>query len=153
MYSTSKSGSDTYLTPARAWNEVLLHIPENTVLWESAYHPDSVLSSLRENVFSEDINFFTHEPEVWDIQMTNPPFSRKLDWLIHSLELRKPFVLLLPGDIIHRKYFRNILAGHLSEVQLMIPSTRIQFTGADRPNFECLWVTWGLNLPRAIMFL
>ena len=52
---------------------------------------------------AEGQDFFSYEPEQWDIMISNPPFSKKDDVLQRAYELGKPFALLLPANSIQGK--------------------------------------------------
>jgi len=40
-------------------------------------------------------DFFAYEPDCWDIIVSNPPFSRKMEVFERYLQLNKPFALLM----------------------------------------------------------
>ena len=150
MVSFVKSSTDLYITDKKVW-EVLfkfLELPPSVVIWESAYNKDSSLPLFRDSslrVVMQDIDFFMDEPSVaWDIQITNPPFSKKIEWLRRSLELNKPFILLLPSDILHRKYFHTLFAN--KKFQIIIPPFRPNFVGVPRAPFESIFLCVGMNL-------
>lgn len=56
-------------------------------------------------------DFFTYEPEEYDIIVSNPPFSIKDKILQRLYELNKPFAILLPLNSLQGKsrykYFKN----------------------------------------------
>jgi hypothetical protein len=152
MPSFIKELTDEFLTPTIAWENVLKFIQPETVVWDSAYHTSSKLSVVHKNTVCRDIDFLTDEPvEEWGIQLTNVPFSKKAAWLERSLHLGKPFVLLMPSDVIHRRYFQKLFKDE--HFQLLIPSTRIHFVDQGRPNFECVWVSHGMNFAKDIQFV
>lgn len=41
-------------------------------------------------------DFFSYEPENWDILISNPPFTNKRGIIKRALSFKKPFALLLP---------------------------------------------------------
>lgn len=98
------SASDECYTPFYAVEPLLEFIPKAKTIWcpfdeewsafyvllkEKGY--DVVRSSL-----AEGQDFFTFEPERWDILISNPPFSKKDAVLKRAYSFDKPFALLLP---------------------------------------------------------
>lgn len=73
---------------------------------------------------SEGQDFFSYEPEHWDVMISNPPFSKKDAVLQRAYELDKPFALLLPANSIQGKkrfqIFRN-------EIQMLCFDARVDF--------------------------
>jgi hypothetical protein len=144
---------DDYLTDDFQIQLIRPFIPPDKIMWDSAYHTESRFPHLIPKCLSLPIDFFTATPRIpWDIQVTNPPFSLKERWLQRSYELGKPFMLLLPADVLHRRYFQNL--SFRDELEFLIPPKRVCFVGClNRPNFESLWVCWKMNLPSQIHFL
>jgi hypothetical protein len=59
-------------------------IPKDKIIWESAFgdgESGKYLTELGFNVVHREIDYFNEEPDNWDIQITNPPFSKKKEWL------------------------------------------------------------------------
>ena len=51
---------------------------------------------------NDDKDFFTYQPESFDIIVSNPPFSRKLEIMERIIfDLKKPFVLLMNMMVIN----------------------------------------------------
>jgi len=89
-----------------------------------------------------------------DCIITNPPFSKKNEFIERCYELKRPFALLLPFAALEtgrrQKQWRKGL-------QLIIINKRLNF---ETPNnikkssawFATAWFTNGFNLPKDIMF-
>lgn len=73
---------------------------------------------------NDGYDFFTYEPEQYDVIISNPPFSEKDKVLKRLYELQKPFAMLLPiptlQGIKRAKYFKQ-------GVQLLAFDKRIGF--------------------------
>lgn len=69
-------------------------------------------------------DFFTYEPENWDIMISNPPFSKKDKVLQRAYKLGKPFALLLPVNSIQGKERFEIFK---NDVQMLCFDSRIGF--------------------------
>ena len=84
----------------------------------------------------------------------------KKEWLKRAVELKKPFMLLMPISTINTNYLRDTLKG--LKLQLIIPRKRIQFVKIKdgeivdikpRCNFDTAYFCVGLNLENDILFL
>ena len=73
-------------------------------------------------------DFFEYEPEEnYDILISNPPFSRKLDVFKKCNDLEKPWVMLSNIMCLNYMEIGNYFAD--SPVQLLIPDKRVSFDG------------------------
>jgi len=137
-----------YLLPA------LRHLGE-PIIWESAPPRDrtsTLVMTLRsygfrtieyrgEDYFGDELRTRTH----YDVQVTNPPYSLKQQWVARAMELGKPWALLLPITALGvRKGSLNI---HLAKCQILLPPRRIDYTGKRSPWFYSAWYTYGFHLP------
>lgn len=102
---------DECFTPFYAVQPLLEFIPKNKKIWcpfdeeWSAFYQtfkEHGYDVIRSHI-SEGKDFFTYEPEEWDILISNPPFSKKDAVLKRCYELGKPFALLLPINSIQSK--------------------------------------------------
>jgi len=172
------SGYDVCQTPPHALEPLLPLIPKDWLIWESAHGPEFLLAdaliSNGYNVTMSDLadgehyNFFTFQPNHWTMQVTNPPWSIKYEWIEHSFELDRPFALLVPYETTFAAKFRNIATRYHNRpwsVDVLIPERRINFkmpnTGwgivewseekqayvkrGESAQMPVAWVTWGLN--------
>lgn len=127
----TESGDSMY-TPYYAVDPLLEFIPKDKIIWcpfdeeWSAFYQafkqggyQVVRSSL-----AEGQDFFSYEPEWWDIMISNPPFSKKDDVLQRAYELGKPFALLLPANSIQGKKRFQIFQ---NEIQMLCFDVRIDF--------------------------
>ncbi len=158
-----KTGFDDYQTDPDALSILVPYIPQGSVVWECAVGEGGLAAGLTRSgltVVASDIkagqDFLTWEPDVsWDCIVTNPPFSLKNEFLSRCYQLGRPFALLLPLSGLEskarQKHFRRY------GVQLIIPDRRVEYhppgnLAAQGASFLGVWFTWGLLLPRDIMF-
>jgi len=158
------SKHDSYMTPKSAWENIKQYIPKDKTIWESAYGDGSSgknLTDLGFNVIHRELDYFVDEPENWDIQITNPPYTLKKEWLTRAKETSKPFILLMPCSVIGRLYFMELF--QYEKIQIIIPRKRIQFVkkvNGEVPkdfkpqcSFDCFYFCWRMDLPQDIMWL
>lgn len=73
-------------------------------------------------------DFFTYDYGDYDIVISNPPFSRKLDIFKKLIELDKSFALICNVMCLNYMEIGNYFADHKG-LQLIIPDKRISFNG------------------------
>ena len=150
--------TDEIYTPEYALNPLLPYIKKFKVVWECAWGEGALATHLRKKGFevrgSNVVNFFDDWHLVYDCIVTNPPYSKKDEFLKRAYELGKPFAFLMPLTTLE-----GIKRGALFKkygLQLIIPNRRINFitpNGGSSSWFATAWFTWGLNLPKDIMFV
>lgn len=99
---------------------------------------------------SQGKDFYTYEPEKWDVLISNPPFTNKKAIFQRALSFNKPFCLLMtvawlndsaPADIFKDK-----------ELQLLMFRDRMQFKNKkqkEKINFKSAYFCFDF-LPRQI---
>jgi hypothetical protein len=161
-----KQGSpDDFQTPKEALLPLIPFIKKEWTIWECAEGKGNLVQGLKEfgfNVIGSDIltgsDFLGFNQEKYDCIITNPPFSIKQEFIERCYQLKKPFALLLPLTTFEtwkrQKLFRE------NGVQVIFFDKRIKFetpTGKSgkhsSPWFATAWFTWGLNLPKDMMFV
>ena len=132
IYHNKGDSADECYTPYYGVDPLLEFIPKDKIIWcpfdeeWSAFYQtfkrkgyQVVRSSL-----AEGQDFFSYEPEQWDIMISNPPFSKKDEVLQRAYELGKPFALLLPANSIQGKKRFQIFQ---NEIQMLCFDVRIDF--------------------------
>ena len=147
--------SDDYETPESAWDLVLDSISKDLVIWEPFYCHGRAGNYLRTKgykVIHENKDFFTYEPEHYDIIVTNPPFSKRKEIFNKLKQLDKPFAILVPTVSLNNQYFCNLFRDE--EFNLVFPTKRIQFIKdgkvTNKCNFDCVWICHKILSPRRI---
>lgn len=96
-------------------------------------------------------DFLTYEPEQWDCILSNPPYTNKRVYWERCLDLKKPFALLLPLNILSDSVINVTMREREREreFQLLIPQKRMRFfnktTGqvGNQPTFKASY--FGVN--------
>lgn len=80
---------------------------------------------------NEDKNFFTYEPEEWDIAVSNPPFSQKLNiFKRHIYKFTdKPFVYLMNMMAVNYQIIGELFQSVNPDIQFIIPDKKVSFDG------------------------
>ena len=153
-------GGDEQYTPKYGVEVLLPHIQhlKDKIIWcpfdkEDSYFV-SVLSENGFNVIYSHIedgkDFLTYEPEKWDIILSNPPYKNKRVYWERCLDLKKPFALLLPLNILSDSIINVTMRERERDFQLLIPSRRMRFfnklTGetGNQPTFKASYL--GVNI-------
>jgi len=75
-------------------------------------------------------DFFNYEPSQFDIIVSNPPFSRKLDIMKRCcFELNRPFVLLMNIMCLNYQEIGNFFQFVGKDIQFIIPDKKVSFDG------------------------
>ena len=155
-----QGGGDEQYTPAYGVEILLPHIQhlKDKIIWCPFDKEDShfvkVLSANGFNVIYSHIDFgqdfLTYEPERWDIIISNPPYKNKRVYWERALDLKKPFALLLPLNILSDSVINVTMREREREFQLLIPNRRMRFynnlTGevGNQPTFKASY--FGVNI-------
>lgn len=162
-YKAEKNGTsyDDCNTPPYALDPILPYLedlPDDISIWEPAEGMGILAERLCETLFREVIrtglphfNYFDYEPRQDYVQVTNPPYGIKLDWLKLAYARGKPFALLMPEEMtgnrkaqdLFEKYGIQIL--HLTpRVDFIMPHSELYGNGAQ---FPVAWYTWNIGVP------
>lgn len=135
-YLTSNKKNDELYTPYYAVEPILKYLPKDKTIWcpfdeEWSAYKNTLMNNGFQVISSSlegGLDFFTYEPEKWDIVVSNPPFSIKDKVIARLYELGKPFAILLPLNSLQGKtrfeYFQQ-------GVQLLSFDSRICFHTPD----------------------
>ena len=94
-----------------------------TILKEKGY--EIVRSHL-----NDDKDFFTYQPDQFDIIVSNPPFSKKLEIMERIVfDLKKSFVLLTNIMCLNYQEIGNFFQFVGKEIQFIIPDKKVSFDG------------------------
>lgn len=135
----SKGQNDECYTFEYAVEPILKYIPKGVTVWCPFDKADSafvrLISQTNPVVHShidEGQDFYTYEPEHWDIIVSNPPFTGKRRIVERALSFGKPFALILPNtwlnDSAPKQLFKNI------PLELLMFEQRMEFDMKDGIN-------------------
>ena len=157
--------SDEFQTPKEAIYPLLPYLKKEWIILECAWGEGSLAKHLEEEGFNvvgdKTIDFLKHfDMEVvlggrFDCIVTNPPYSKKYQFIEKCYKQNKPFALLLPITALEGKRRGKLFQKY--GIQLMIPNKRINFeTPSGKGSgawFQVAWFTWKLNLPKDLNFI
>lgn len=131
LYSRGKN--DEYLTPLIGVKPIIKYLPRNKVIWCPFDKEDSnFVVELRskgfEVVYSHidyGQDFYTYEPEKWDIIVSNPPFTNKRKIFERCLALGKPFALIMSNTWLNDSAPKQLFKG--KDLQLLMFEERMKF--------------------------
>jgi hypothetical protein len=159
VYTYSKK--DELFTPSSAVLPLIKYIPKNATVWECAEKKSedgNITKELRRsgiNVVTTSIHngvdfLECRMPKGVSHVITNPPFSKKNEFLKRCYNLGKPFALLLPTDTINTKTRFALYKKY--GLEIMIFNKRINYIGSKgRPPFASAWFCWWI-LPEKLIF-
>lgn len=153
---------DELYTPDEAVEMIIQYIPKTIkTIWEcTAIKESRIVSILKKagyNVVTSHIenneDFFEFEPKEYDMIITNPPYSKKDQFLKRTFELNKPFMFLLPLTALE-----GIERGKMFDkngIQLLIPNKRFNFKPEKQSGawFQTSWFCYGCKLENDLNFI
>jgi hypothetical protein len=155
----SHGGGDEAYTPAYGVKPILKYIPKNAVVWCPFDTIDSEfvkqISKQNEVVFTHiqyGQDFFTYEPERWDVIVSNPPFTKKRKFFERALSFNKPFALIMTNTWLNDSAPKQLFKD--KDLQLLMFDKRMKFITDGRPNdkitFSSSYYCWNF-LPKQII--
>lgn len=99
---------------------------------------------------SEGKDFYSYEPEEWDLIVSNPPFSNKSKTFERCMDFKKPFALLMSLDWLNDKAPFRIFG---EDLQLLLFDERMTFDNQSQHKqipFKTVYFCRDF-LPRAIV--
>lgn len=121
--------SDEFFTPKYALNPLLPFLRKEWVIWECAWGKGTLANHLKKKgfeVIGESYKDFLNKDldlnkNGFNCIITNPPYSKKDEFLERAFEIGKPFALLLPlttlegikRNILFKKYGIQIGRAHV----------------------------------------
>lgn len=131
LYSTGNN--DECYTPDYGVRPIIKYLPKDKIIWcpfdkENSEFVKQLTQSGFEVVFShidEGQDFYTYEPNKWDIIVSNPPYTNKRKIFERALGFNKPFALLMSNtwlnDAAPKQLFEN------KQLQLLMFDKRMKF--------------------------
>jgi len=98
-------------------------------------------------------DFFEHEPEKWDIIISNPPFTNKRKYFERALSFNKPFALIMTNTWLNDSAVKQLFK--YKDLQMLMFDKRMKFVNPDgRANnkitFSSSYYCWNF-LPKQII--
>ena len=159
--------SDEFFTPEYALKPLLPFLKKDWTIWECAWGGGTLAKHLKKFGFKvKKIKTNFLEPsnplrdyilgfDDFDIIITNPPYSKKDEFLKRAYELGRPFALLMPLTALEGIKRGALFSKH--GIQLIIPNRRINFiTPSGKGSgawFQVAWFCYKLNLPKDLNFV
>lgn len=133
---------DELYTPAILVEPIAQYIHNKTVWCPfDTENSEFVLALQKNNTvihthIKDGYDFFKYEPDHYDVIVSNPPFSKKLDVLYRLQNLGKPYAMLFPTTMINYQCIANYFVGNLP--QMLIPDKKVSFNGKTA-SFSCTY--------------
>lgn len=157
----SVKSADDFQTPPTALTPLLPYLKKEWLILECAEGKGNLTKALREkgfNVIGTDIltgtDFLIDKIDKFDCIITNPPYSKKEEFITRCYTLGKPFALLMPLTALEGQKRQALYKKY--GLQIILLNRRINFETPSGNGsgswFATSWFTWGLNLPKDIVY-
>lgn len=136
-------------TPEYSVTPLIPYLPAGAVIWEctDTYGRSGISTGLRKAGFqveATNFDFLTCSVDgVFDVIVTNPPFSQKDQFVERCINYEKSFALLLPLTALEGIKRHKLWASIEDEFGLLVLDRRVEFTGGG-VWFNTSWFTRGL---------
>ena len=156
----SQGKNDECYTPKNGVIPILKYIPKDAIVWcpfdTKESHFVKEIAKQNRVVFShigDGKDFYTYEPEAWDVMVSNPPFTNKRKIFERALSFNKPFALMMSNTWLNDSAPKQLFAN--KDLQMLMFDKRIKFNSPDgRPNdkvtFSTSYYCWNF-LPKQII--
>jgi hypothetical protein len=152
-----KFKDDDWETPKKVLQDLLPFINKYKIIYDPFYCDGYVKEQWAELNYlciNEKKDAFEKVDFDFDIIISNVPFSFKKKVIDLCLSYDKPFIILLPIDILGSKWIKP----YFNKLQYIIPKGRYNFYKKDQKNmggawFDTMWVCYKLDLPNHIIKL
>lgn len=137
-------------------------VDKNLVIYEPFYLDGKSKTYLNElgyeNVIHNKECFFeNYNKYIYDIIITNPPYTIKKQIFQKLYEINKPFIVIVPISTITKLFIKQIFKADVERLQMIIPNRRMQFekngNQLKRCYFDCVFLCYKLNLEKDILYL
>ena len=129
----SEGNNDECYTPHYAVKPILKYIPEDTIVWCPFDTEESEFVKQIPNNVHSHINtgqdFFTYEPDNWDVIISNPPFTNKRKYFERALSFNKPFALIMTNTWLNDSAPKQLFKD--KDLQLLMFDKRMKFISPD----------------------
>jgi hypothetical protein len=163
MIDSMKAGvNDEFDTPYYAVVPLARYIPKNSVVWDPAGRRENspLGKAVRDHGSTfiqtdrEEYDFITGEgtpPSKFDLIVTNPPFSKKDQFIERCISFGTPFAILLPITGLEGIKRGRLLNSMGEDFGVLVFDRRVDFTGKGKVWFNTSWFCYKL-LPRQLVF-
>jgi hypothetical protein len=129
----SKGNNDECMTPDYGVKPIIKYLPKDKIIWCPFDKEESeFVKQLKEagfNVTYSHIDngqdFFSYEPEKWDIIVSNPPFTGKRQIFERALSFNKPFALIMSNTWLNDSAPKQLFKD--KQLQLLMFEERMKF--------------------------
>ena len=156
----SPGNNDECYTPDYVVTPILEFILEDAIVWcpFDTEKSEFVKQISQKNPvvyshISTGQDFFTYEPEEWDVIVSNPPFTNKRKYFERALSFEKPFALIMTNTWLNDSAPKQLFKD--KDLQLLMFDKRMKFNSPDgRSNdkitFSSSYYCWNF-LPKQII--
>lgn len=140
------NSSDEFGTPEFAVNPLIKYLEKSWTIWEPCATKSGIVDGLKKYGFKVigTVSDFLHSDIECDAIVTNPPYTKKEEFLERAYSIGKPFAFLMPLTALEGQKRQALYKKY--GVQLIVPDHRINFLTPSGEGsgswFATAWFTW-----------
>lgn len=152
----SEWSNDECYTPRYGVIPIVKYLPKDKIIWCPFDTKESeFVKVLTDEWFkvvfshiSRGGDFYTYEPEKWDIIVSNPPFTGKRKIFERALSFWKPFALIMANTWLNDSAPKQLFKE--KELQLLMFDKRIKYNDMNKITFSSSYFCYNI-LPKQII--
>ncbi len=152
----SAGANDEMYTPRYGVEPIIKYLPKGAKIWCPFDRDDHNFPIMLRDAGFEVINshldygqnFYTYEPEDWDIIVSNPPFTGKRQIFERCISFGKPFALIMTNTWLNDSAPKQLFAD--VDLQLLMFDKRIEYSKERKITFSSSYFCRDI-LPRQII--
>jgi hypothetical protein len=156
----SGGSNDECYTPDYGVTPILKYIPEGVTVWcpfdwegSEFVKQISKQNTVTYSHLEAGQDFFTYEPDHWDVIVSNPPFTNKRQFFERALSFNKPFALIMTNTWLNDSAPKQLFAE--KDLQLLMFDKRMKFNmpdgrANDKITFSSSYYCWNF-LPKQLI--
>ena len=129
--------NDEFYTPRVLIEPIFEFLPKDKIIWCPFDTPQSEFVryltekgyTVEQSHIQEGKDFFEYEPKEWDIIVSNPPFSKKMEVLERLYSFNKPFAILMSVQCLNFHVTGDFFIEKQSDIQFLYVNKRVSFDG------------------------
>lgn len=167
--STTNTKREIYYAPQSAVEAIVPFIKDYKTIWDPASGPSEtyplkdLLEAQGHRVVCTDIlmgkeyDFFGYKTKKrYDIIVTTPPYSIRKEFIMRALDLKKPFAMLVPVNVLESKTMRDAFKQY--GVSLIFPGKNTSFISPDDSRSVkalpySMWILAGVGKVSPVVYL
>jgi len=147
---------DDYETPKNVLEDLIPFVDSSLTIYDPFYCNGKVIDEWKElgyTCINEKKDAFNREHPEYDIMISNIPFSLKKECMDLGMDTDKPFIFLMPIDVLGSLW----IGKYWEDISIIVPKKRYSFIKKGQKTnsswFDTCWICKGIDIGDKIIKL